>query len=183
MTKQPAGCHYELFVDGSPGPKKGTGWSGWGNVLMAGDIPIYEACGYTKERVTTNAIELEALIQGLAYLLRQDMPCMVTIWTDSMYVAETMARLPKIGRNDFKDEKGKPLVNEDRIRLLYDMMYNMELIELCIVRKLKGHDGILGNELADQWSKKAAYEGEAFYRNNRTLILEPEETNENDRNE
>lgn len=170
MLKQPVDCHYELFVDGSPGPKKGPGWAGWGVVLMATDTPIYEACGVACERLSTNAIELEALIQGLAYLLRLSMPCVVPVWTDSQYVAETVARLPALWRDDFMDAKGRPIQNRERILLIYDLLYNMDLGEGCIIRKTKGHEGIAGNEKADELSKLAAYRGEIWYRDNRTII-------------
>lgn len=175
MNTLPMGAHYELFVDGSPGPKKESGKSGWGVVLMAGNTPIYESCGFTKERITTNAIELEALIQGLAYLVRQNMPHMVTVWTDSLYTAETVARLPFLHAADYCDEKGNPVKNKDRIRLIYDLLHTLEASSHCIIRKTKGHDGHLGNELADVLSKKAAYESECYYKINRTIINEPTE--------
>lgn len=165
---------YDMFVDGSPGPKKGKGWAGWGFVLMAGDEAVHEACGVTSERLSTNAIELEALIQGLCYLLRQSMPCVTQVWTDSQYVAETMAALPLLGRKNFEDERGKKIPNADRIHLLYDLMYNMDMNELSIVRKVKGHTGIAGNEMADKLSKLAAYKGEMWYKDNRAIIYESE---------
>lgn len=176
MIKQPADCCYELFVDGSPGPKKGPGWAGWGVVLMATNVPIYEACGVASERLTTNAIELEAMIQGLAYLLRISMPGSVPVWTDSQYVAETMARLPMLGRDGFETPTGKPIQNQARIMLLYDLLYNMDLADSCIIRKTKGHEGIAGNEKADELSKLAAYKGEIWYRDNKVIATTHDHT-------
>lgn len=170
MNTQPVDCPYELFVDGSPGPQKGVGWAGWGVVLMAADTPVYEACGVTADRISTNAIELEALIQGLSYLLRIAMPAVVPVWTDSQYVAETIARLPALARDDFMDtKKDRPIPNRDRIHLLYDLIYNMDLGDICIIRKLQGHKGIAGNERADELSKLAAYKGEIWYQDNRII--------------
>lgn len=168
MNTQPVGGSYELFVDGSPGPKKGPGWAGWGAALMAGHTPIYEACGVATARLTTNAIELEAMIQGLAYLLRMNWPMVVPLWTDSQYVANSVADLPRIAQREFRDARGLPLINHDRLRIIYDLLYNMEAINYCVIRRLKGHVGITGNERADELSKLAAYKGETWYRDNRT---------------
>lgn len=166
MQLQPVNCRYVLYVDGSPGPKKTEGWSGWGAALMAGETPIYEACGVTAERVSTDAIELEALIQGITYLMRLHLPSVVTIYTDSQYVGETVAKLPLLGHRGFTTEKGKPIKNEQRIRLLHDLLYSMEMSQRCIIRWVKGHSGVAGNEVADKLSKQAAYHGEVFYREN-----------------
>lgn len=161
---------YALYVDGSPGPKKAYGWSGWGVTLMAGEIPVYIACGVTAERVSTDAVELEALIQGITYLMRLRLPCAVVIFTDSQYVGETTAKLPLYGRNGFTTEKGKPIKNGERVRLLYDLLYPMEMSKKCIIRWVKGHAGVLGNEIADKLSKQAAYKGEVYYKENPTQL-------------
>ena len=163
---QPVGCRYELYVDGSPGPKTGEGWAGWGIALVAGAYPLYEGCGVTAERVTTNAIELEALIQGLAFLLRAQIPSVITVWTDSRYVAEQVSRLPVLYAANFADEKGFEVQNADRLQFLYELLYEFGASRMCIIRHVKGHDGIFGNELADKLSKLAAYKGEVFYREN-----------------
>ena len=142
--------------------------------LMAGDSPVYEACGVAEERLTTNAIELEALIQGLAYLLRLDLPAVVPVWVDSQYVATTMANLPLLSRNQFQDPNGNMIQNADRINMLFDLWYKMGMHERCLVRKIQGHMGFAGNERADQLSKRAAYKGEIWYRNIPAVINEPE---------
>lgn len=155
---------YDLYVDGSPGPKKGPGWAGWGMALMAGDAPLYEACGVAADRLTTNAIELEAMIQGLAYLLRQNWQTVTQVWTDSQYAASCVAALPKLGASRFQSDGGfgPPVKNAERLRLLYDLMYNLELAGRVIVRHTKGHAGTAGNERADKLSKLAAYGGEVW---------------------
>lgn len=180
MLKQPVTVPYELFVDGSPGPKKGEGWAGWGVALMAGISPIYEACGVAAERLSTDAIELEALIQGLSYLLRQDMPAVVPVWTDNQYVAMTVANLPLLGRNDFRDPGGNLIKNAERIRMLYDLWFVMGMHERSLIRKVQGHMGVAGNERADLLSKRAAYKGEIWYRNNPTIFNTETQDNDSD---
>lgn len=179
LDRQPVSCPYELYVDGSPGPKKEAGWSGWGLALMAGDSLVYEACGVTHTRVTSNAIELEAVIQGLAYLLRIDMPAVVPLWTDSQYAAVMMSQLTKLNRCKFEKGNGKKIANWDRIAMLHDLYHVMGSHERCIIRKVRGHDGVAGNEHADRLSKLAAYKGEIWYRDHRAFITE-NETNESD---
>ncbi len=180
MIQQPVTVPYELFVDGSPGPKSKKGWAGWGIALMAGNSPVYEACGVAAERISTNAIELEALIQGIAYLMRLDLPAVIPIWVDSQYVATTMSGLPLLGRNGFQDPNGNPLPNADRLRMLYDLWYRMGMHEKCVIRKIQGHKGFAGNERADQLSKRAAYKGEIWYRNNPTVFNNEIQTNDPD---
>lgn len=167
MNTQPTSCRYELFVDGSPGPKKGQGWAGWGVALMAGDSPVYESCGALEDRITTDAIELEALIQGLSYLLRAHLPAVITVWTDSRYVATAVAQLPLLAKRQFTDGKGHEVGNAGRLEFLHDLLYEIGLSEFCVIRWTQGHAGTPGNELADKLSKLAAYKGETFHRENR----------------
>ena len=165
---QPVSCRYELYVDGSPGPKKGQGWAGWGIALVANEYPLYEGCGVAAERITTNAIELEALIQGIALVLRMQLPSVVTIWTDSRYVAEQVAALPRLKMMNFADQDGYEVMNADRLLFLYDLLFEFGASRMCVIRHVKGHAGVFGNELADRLSKLAAYKGEVFYKENRS---------------
>lgn len=176
MDLQPVKVGYELFVDGSPGPKDLTkkGWSGWGVVLMVGNTPVYEACGHTAERVTTPEIELEALIQGLAYLLRLSLPATIRVWSDNRPAVDAVSQLPRLKAVDFCDVRGHPLKNAGRLKILYDIMYSIGMADRCFVSWMEGHRKvtgddpvkdrrIMGNNRADELSKLAAYHGEVFY--------------------
>lgn len=180
MKLQPVANRYALFVDGSPGPKTGAGWAGWGIALMAGTSPIYEACGVLSERVTTNAIELEALIHGLAYLYSIGLPSVVEVWTDSRYVMQEVAQILTTAQNEFQNANDKPVANSDRLKFIYELLYPMGMHTRCILRWSKGHmkkddspTGAgyemrkAGNDLADHLSKQAAYKGEIYYKENR----------------
>lgn len=159
----------EIFTDGSPGPKTGLGWAGWAFVLMDGGLPVYEACGTAAERLTTNQIELAAVAQALAFVLRTDgLPDHLPVWTDSLYVAEAVGRLPRLAFDQF-EEGGRPVVNAPQLRLLYDLLYVFGLAGRTIIRHVKGHNGTTGNELADRLSKLAAYQGESVWRDNRRI--------------
>lgn len=146
-----------LYVDGSPGPEKGEGWTGWGMVLMRGEKIIFEACGRTAERISNNGAEIEALNQGLAYLLQNDFPTLVTLWTDSKYAAESVSCLErKLGQAELK--------NRARLEFCYDLLHAFGARSRCVIRLLKGHLGCAGNERADKLSKLASGKGEAWFR-------------------
>lgn len=153
----PAGLH--LYVDGSPGRKRDDSWSGWGLALVYDGEPLHLQCGTTDGRVSSNAAELEAVIQGLALISRQKHAGVIPLWTDSSYTAEMIARLPALAANHWRDRKDHPVKNPDRLKLLYEMLHLMELAERTTVRWVKGHAKNPGNEMADRLSKLAAYRG------------------------
>lgn len=180
MAIQPVSHHYELHVDGSPGPKKADGFMGWGLALMAGFTPIYEACGYAKDRGTNHTAELEAITQGLAYLLRLQLPGVVVMWNDNRTAVNTINSLPLLKSRGWCNADGKPLKDLERVRFLYELMYDIGAAEKVVVRWLKGHlnkvtsPQAAGNDIADRLSKLAAYKGEAWYRENHIIIKNEE---------
>jgi ribonuclease HI len=153
---------YAVFVDGSPGPKVKPGFSGWGLALMAGDTAVFQACGTTVERCTSQAIELEAVIQGLAYIHRS-YSGFIDLYSDSRYTADSIARLPEYSQAGWVNYKLKPIANADRLQTLWDYLFNLRLRERVTLRWDKGHAGVVGNELADKLSKKASGEGTNWY--------------------
>lgn len=158
---------YALFVDGSPGPKVKPGFSGWGLVLMAGATPVYQACGTTVERCTSQAIELEAVIQGLAYIHRA-LPGYVDLWTDSSYTASSFGRLPEYELAGWVTPKGKPLPNLERLQLMWEYLTSLELLARVTIRWTKGHTKgssleAVGNDIADKLSKEASGKGTNWY--------------------
>jgi ribonuclease HI len=154
---------YGIFVDGSPGPKVKPGFSGWGLVLMAGDTPVYQACGTTKERCTSQAIELEAVIQGLAYIHRS-FSGHIELWSDSSYTASSISRLSEYEAAGWVNYKDKPIPNSDRLQLLWEYLFPLGLMHRVTLRWIKGHTGkSVGNDLADKLSKEASGKGLNWY--------------------
>lgn len=154
---------YELFVDGSPGPKVKPGFSGWGLVLMSGNTPVYQACGTTKERCTSQAVELEAVIQGLAYIHRA-FSGYINLWTDSSYTATSFGRLPEYELAGWVTPKGKPLPNVERLQLMWEYLVPLDLLSRVTIRWIKGHTKeSVGNDLADKLSKEASGKGLNWY--------------------
>jgi ribonuclease HI len=149
---------YAIYVDGSPGPATG-GRPGWGAVLMIGPELVYASCGgYDGQRMTNNAIELEALAHGLSLVHLLDNPGSVTVWTDSGYAASVAANLHRFHACGWVNAKGRPLVNAGRMLKLHTFLYDLELGRRCVVRWTKGHSRNTGNDLADSLARKAAYE-------------------------
>lgn len=149
-----------MWVDGARGSQKRNTRSGWGVVLMIGEHVVLRACGSPGGLVTTNAIELEALTQGLGFLLRQSLPTHVSVYTDSSYAMDAYCKLARYG-SDGSLEEGSKLANRERILFLYELLYEFGLAGRCSLHKVEGHKGIFGNELADELSHRAA-EGEEF---------------------
>lgn len=170
LTPKPLGDtsfngRYDLYVDATGGPIKSEGWSGWGMALVAGGSLAYEACGTTATRVTTNAAELEAVIQGLAYISRLGLPVTVPLWTDSQYVAQSIAMLPLLHQRSFQnDKRNADVANKDRLVLIFELLYDMQLVNATVIRHVKGHSNNIGNEAADRLSKEAAYKGHSYYK-------------------
>lgn len=155
----------EMFTDGAGGPKKigpdRPPRSGWAFVVMTRGASTFEACGVIEPQVTTQAAELEAMIRALNFI-HETPPRIrpVTIWTDSRYVADTVARVTGYADDGFTLPNGKPLANSDRIRMIYDYLFPLGECRNVNIRWTEGHSGVPGNERADKLCTLAAYKNE-----------------------
>lgn len=153
-----------IYTDGTGGPKKTSPErpprSGWGMVVLKNGHPTYEACSPIEPQVTTSASELEGIIRAL-HFIHETPPRFspVTIWTDSQYAAGVVAGAAQIHEEGYKNSKGKPMANADRIRLIHDFLFPLGEASNVLIRWLPGHSGNYGNEKADYLSKQAAYKG------------------------
>ncbi|ADQ84682.1 ribonuclease HI [Methylovorus sp. MP688] len=120
---------------GNPGP---GGWGAW--LAMGGHEK--EMCG--GELLTTNnRMELTAVIRALQALKR---PCLVKIYTDSVYVQKGITEwMTGWKARNWRTSDKKPVKNEDLWREL-DQTVQPHNIEWLWV---KGHAGNAGNERAD----------------------------------
>jgi ribonuclease HI len=136
-----------LYTDGAclnnPGP------GGYGVILIAGDRRKELSAGY---RLTTNnRMEILAVIAGLQTLRY---PCRVTVYSDSRYVVDTMAKgwAKRWRAQGWRRSDKAPAVNSD----LWE-----QLLQLCERHEVtfewvKGHDGHPENERCDRLSVAAA---------------------------
>lgn len=127
---------------GNPGP------GGYGTVLLHGPHRKEISAGY--KRTTNNRMELMAAIVGLRALKQ---PCQVTLYTDSQYVYNGIAKgwAKRWRANGWKRNKEEKALNAD----LWD-----ELLNLCDrhhvqMTWVRGHAGNPENERCDQLAAEA----------------------------
>lgn len=133
--------HIELFTDGACSGNPGPG--GWGAILRYKGVEKELSGG--EAQTTNNRMELTAAIKGLSALKE---PCVVTLTTDSKYVADgiTLGWAESWRKNGWRKADKKPALNPD----LWE-----ELLKLCEkhevkIHWVKGHDGHPENERCDK---------------------------------
>lgn len=130
-----------LFTDGACSGNPGPG--GWGAVLRYNGKEA-ELSGGAPE-TTNNRMELSALLYGLKALKE---PCVVELYTDSKYVADSIEKGWVYGwqkRGWVKADK-KPALNVDLWQQLLELLNTHELH----IHWVKGHAGHPENERCDR---------------------------------
>jgi len=123
----------KIYTDGASIPNPGKG--GWSAIILFEDRQI-ETFG-CEEKATSNRMEMMGAIKGLEFLRE---PARVEIYSDSMYLVKTM-------NDGWKRKKNKDLW----IRL--DNAIKGHKVSFIWV---KGHSGLVLNELADSLANKCA---------------------------
>jgi ribonuclease HI len=142
MSKEVVEIHTDGACKGNPGP------GGWGAWLRYGD---HETELFGGEPLTTNnRMEMMAVIKALGALKR---PCIVKIYTDSVYVQKGMTEwISNWKARGWKTSDRKPVKNDDLWKQL-DAAVQRHDIEWIWV---KGHAGHVGNERADGLANQGA---------------------------
>lgn len=137
---------YHIFVDGSSRGNPGAG--GWGMIVMnEEDTEILDLEHDTEDNVTNNRMELRAMICALNYA-ESNPQHQFTIISDSAYVVNSCNSWMRTwAGNGWRNSKKQIVENVDLMKAIWDYISrefpNFEVIH-C-----KGHNGELGNELAD----------------------------------
>ena len=136
----------EIYTDGAclgnPGP------GGWAAILESGKHRR-ELSG-AEAATTNNRMELSAAIAGLKALRKS---CDVVLYTDSRYVKQGMTEwLPGWQRKGWRTASGKPVENRD----LWDQLVTAAEPHRIHWKWVRGHNGVPGNERADQLARAAA---------------------------
>lgn len=133
-----------IFTDGACSGNPGKG--GWAAILRY-KYHEREISG-SEVYTTNNRMELLAVINALKCL---KYPCDVTIWTDSMYVCESIEKKWVFNweKSGWKQKNGKFRLNHDLWK---------ELLELLRLHKYKfnwirGHSGHPENERCDELAR------------------------------
>jgi ribonuclease HI len=130
----------EAFTDGACRGNPGPG--GWGVLLRYKDKEkqLYGGEAYT----TNNRMELLAAIVALETLTR---PCQVCLTTDSQYVKQGITQwITQWKQRGWKRPNQESVKNADLWQRLDTVTQKHQVEWLWI----KGHNGHLGNEIADQ---------------------------------
>jgi ribonuclease HI len=142
MSKEVVEIHTDGACKGNPGP------GGWGAWLRYGDHEIELFGG--EPLTTNNRMEMMAVIKALGALKR---PCIVKIYTDSVYVQKGMTEwISNWKARGWKTSDRKPVKNDDLWKQL-DAAVQRHDIEWIWV---KGHAGHVGNERADGLANQGA---------------------------
>ena len=138
----------KIFTDGSAYPNPGPGGFG---VVVYDEEKIIDCYAEREEETTNNRMELKAILYALKhYGVNINDNGFVTIplvYSDSSYAVNSFLSWRLAWEmNGWKRSGGKEVENLDLIQE-YTNLFNQGLrIDL---RKIKGHFGINGNELAD----------------------------------
>jgi ribonuclease HI len=134
-----------LFTDGACSGNPGPG--GWAYILRHLPTGSEKIDSGGQENTTNNQMELLAVIRGLEALKR---PCMVELFTDSVYVGKGLQEwMRKWKANDWRRRDGKkwvPVKNEELWRRL-DQLACKHRIKYT---RVAGHSGHPENDKCDE---------------------------------
>lgn len=134
-----------IYTDG--GCRGNPGVGSWAFAVYQG----YDYKGQKSKAVeltTNNQMELQALIEALAWAEKANCSTTITIYTDSSYVQQGYKQwLGNWVRRGWKTASGTPVKNLDQWKKVHSLQE--KLWSRVLVEKVKGHAGIEGNEKAD----------------------------------
>lgn len=138
-----------IYTDGAcSGNQNETNYGGWGVVLRQGEN--------TKElfggavNTTNNKMELQGAIEGLKALNKTNIP--VELYSDSNYVIQGITSwIHGWKKNGWKNASKKPVENKELWIELDELKSKFKEIQFI---KVKGHNGVELNELADDLANK-----------------------------
>ena len=137
----------ELWTDGACSGNPGPG--GWAAILVAraGDGTIAKQVELSggDPATTNNRMELQAVIEGLASLLR---PCAVTVHIDSSYVMDAIVKRWYVGwrARGWTTAGKQPVKNREQWERLLALVERHDVTW----RKVRGHAGVELNERCDE---------------------------------
>ncbi|PWN51287.1 ribonuclease H-like protein [Violaceomyces palustris] len=144
-----------VYCDGSSqgngGKRARAGWGVfWEDENLSG---LNEARRLPGEHQTNNRAELMAIIRAIQ--LCPDPDAELQIYTDSQYAISAITQWQGNWRaKGWKLSTGEPVMNKDLIRRLERELRKRKIRPKLI--KVKGHDGIYGNEMADMLANQGA---------------------------
>lgn len=144
---------YNIYCDG--GCKGNPGPGGYGVVELDENNTLTAAFRESFDYdVTNNIMELKAFYKALQ-LASTHKPNKVEIFIDSAYAMNSILSWAKNwSQNGWINSKKEPVANKELIEEIYNYyIKNFSSSQYLAVTKVKGHVGIIGNELVDALSK------------------------------
>lgn len=138
-----------LYTDGACSGNPGIG--GYAGILIYGDIQ--REYKERRLRTTNNRMEVLAVIVGLK---RLKYPCKVEVYSDSAYTVNAFSEKWIYGwkKSGWKKADGKPVLNEDLWRELYDLT----VVHEVTFHKVAGHADNALNNRCDELARAAISE-------------------------
>lgn len=143
-----------IYTDGSC--KKNPGPGGYGVVVMDDDEQVLTMYSHSEDNTTNNIQELKAILYAMinygAKINENNFILNIPIvYSDSSYCVNTLnSWMFSWANNNWKKSNDKTPENLELIKAYYDLYQDGYRIDL---RKIKGHNGVSGNELADKLAK------------------------------
>lgn len=138
-----------FYTDGSSKGNPGPGGYGVVEYDIKSNIIFYIYSEYFKN-VTNNQMELKAILHVIK-LAAADKENSYLVYSDSAYAVNSINNwIYDWARNGWVNSKKKPVENLDLMQEIYKYVeFPMKNVTL---KKIDGHKGILGNELADAFA-------------------------------
>ena len=139
--------NYIIYTDGGCWKDKR---GGCGIAVYDNNKKEYIFFGYDRaDKTTNNRMEIRAIIMALVFCKTTKLQN-VTIYSDSSYCVNMINDwIYRWAQNNWVRANGQPIENPDLILFLYHLQTELLMENNIIVSKIKGHNGELGNELAD----------------------------------
>ena len=137
-----------IYSDGACSPNPGKG--GWGVVLLAPGQGLRKELSGAEADTTNNRMELMAALQGLRAL---QVPCEVTVRTDSQYLRNAFTKkwIVNWQRNGWRTASKQPVKNQD----LWQDMLEQTRKHKVRWEWVKGHDDDEENNRCDELAVQA----------------------------
>lgn len=145
-----------IYVDGAAqGNGKKNSKGGFGIVIFDDNNNLIDAYCQYFDNVTNNQMELKACLKTFELLDDKYKNNQAIIYSDSAYCINILTSwIYNWSNNNWYSSKGRTIKNLDIIQSLYK--YYTKDFFICQVNfvKIAGHDGVIGNELADALATK-----------------------------
>lgn len=149
---------YEIYTDGSAIGTSSNFYGGWAAIVMKDKIVIDILKG-SKFPSTNNEMELTAIKEAVLYISKLDRPKFggsYVIYTDSNYSLMSVTVWCKQWMiNGWKNSKKEEIKNKELIQEIIKLIQENSYIE---IKKVKGHNGNIGNEMADDYATEQSIE-------------------------